>query len=170
MSDTNWCTFCDCAINPNSDLIYCSEECFKLDALSNQSIFPIADGNQYRGNQTQHSPLFASTQSCMSPVMPPSPQFDQSRRGSCSSVSSEDLAAMYFDMLPSTPTNDTPTVTTVPSVKSSSFTAPVLSSSISPACSHEETLGTPTIDYSTILPLQEKQATTNITLSHWTMF
>lgn len=106
----------------------------------------------------------------MSPVVPPSPQFDQSRRGSCSSVSSEDLAAMYFDMLPSTPTNDTPTVTTVPSVKSSSFTAPVLSTSISPACSHEETLGTPTIDYPTILPLQEKQATTNISLSHWTMF
>ncbi|KAI8641739.1 hypothetical protein BD408DRAFT_417585 [Parasitella parasitica] len=31
--DTNWCTFCDNAISPYSDSLYCSEECLRQDAL-----------------------------------------------------------------------------------------------------------------------------------------
>ncbi|CAO3631370.1 unnamed protein product [Mucor hiemalis] len=166
MTDTNWCTFCDCAINPNSDFIYCSEECFKLDALANQPLYYTADEPKYQplGNQTQQSALFSSPQSYTSPIS--SPQFDQSRRGSSSSVSSEDLAAMYFDMLPSTPTNES----AMSLVKPTSFTTPLLSTSISPACSHEEALKTPTGEYPLNLPLQEKETTTNIYLSHFTMF
>lgn len=33
MCDTNWCTFCDNAISPYSDSLYCSEECLRQDAL-----------------------------------------------------------------------------------------------------------------------------------------
>ncbi|KAI8391503.1 uncharacterized protein BYT42DRAFT_557106 [Radiomyces spectabilis] len=33
MCDTNWCTFCDSAISPYSDSLYCSHECLKQDAL-----------------------------------------------------------------------------------------------------------------------------------------
>ncbi|KAI8078253.1 uncharacterized protein B0P05DRAFT_470638 [Gilbertella persicaria] len=37
MCDTNWCTFCDCAVSPNLDSIYCSEECFRKDAHDEQT-------------------------------------------------------------------------------------------------------------------------------------
>ncbi|KAG1150228.1 hypothetical protein G6F37_005254 [Rhizopus arrhizus] len=33
MCDTNWCTFCDNAISPYSDSLYCSESCLRHDAL-----------------------------------------------------------------------------------------------------------------------------------------
>ncbi|KAG2207460.1 hypothetical protein INT46_007227 [Mucor plumbeus] len=33
MCDTNWCTFCDNAISPFSDSLYCSEDCLRQDAL-----------------------------------------------------------------------------------------------------------------------------------------
>ncbi|KAL9537363.1 hypothetical protein MBANPS3_011842 [Mucor bainieri] len=33
MCDTNWCTFCDNAISPYSDSLYCSEDCLRQDAL-----------------------------------------------------------------------------------------------------------------------------------------
>ncbi|KAI8075882.1 uncharacterized protein B0P05DRAFT_146810 [Gilbertella persicaria] len=33
MCDTNWCTFCDNAISPYSNSLYCSEECLRQDAL-----------------------------------------------------------------------------------------------------------------------------------------
>ncbi|KAI8883382.1 hypothetical protein K501DRAFT_272782 [Backusella circina FSU 941] len=36
MSDTNWCTFCDCAVDPYVNSIYCSEECFKKDSKTIQ--------------------------------------------------------------------------------------------------------------------------------------
>ncbi|KAI9029774.1 hypothetical protein CLU79DRAFT_735999 [Phycomyces nitens] len=32
--DTNWCTYCDSAVSPFSDSLYCSEECLKKDALA----------------------------------------------------------------------------------------------------------------------------------------
>ncbi|KAF7730153.1 hypothetical protein EC973_002761 [Apophysomyces ossiformis] len=38
MCDTNWCTYCDNAISPYSDSLYCSEECLKQDALSHHPI------------------------------------------------------------------------------------------------------------------------------------
>lgn len=33
MTDLNWCTYCDSAILSNSESLYCSEKCLKLDAL-----------------------------------------------------------------------------------------------------------------------------------------
>ncbi|KAI8382247.1 hypothetical protein BD560DRAFT_386073 [Blakeslea trispora] len=33
MCDTNWCTFCDNAISPYSNSLYCSEDCLRQDAL-----------------------------------------------------------------------------------------------------------------------------------------
>ncbi|KAI9244356.1 hypothetical protein BDA99DRAFT_421860, partial [Phascolomyces articulosus] len=34
MSDLNWCTFCDNAVNSFSNSLYCSEECLRADALN----------------------------------------------------------------------------------------------------------------------------------------
>ncbi|KAI9312845.1 hypothetical protein BX666DRAFT_773316 [Dichotomocladium elegans] len=31
--DTNWCSFCDKAVSPYSNSLYCSDECFQKDAL-----------------------------------------------------------------------------------------------------------------------------------------
>ncbi|KAI7849753.1 hypothetical protein BDC45DRAFT_448221 [Circinella umbellata] len=31
--DTNWCTYCDIAINPHSNSLYCSSECLKKDTI-----------------------------------------------------------------------------------------------------------------------------------------
>ncbi|ORY95594.1 hypothetical protein BCR43DRAFT_493240 [Syncephalastrum racemosum] len=33
MSDTNWCTYCDNAVNAYSSSLYCSDECLRQDAL-----------------------------------------------------------------------------------------------------------------------------------------
>ncbi|KAI8882187.1 hypothetical protein K501DRAFT_251887 [Backusella circina FSU 941] len=38
MSDTNWCTFCDKAVSPFSESLYCSEKCLRLDALRNHPL------------------------------------------------------------------------------------------------------------------------------------
>ncbi|KAI9487913.1 hypothetical protein BDB00DRAFT_851023 [Zychaea mexicana] len=37
MCDTNWCTFCDVAINPLSNSLYCSQECLKKDTIYHRS-------------------------------------------------------------------------------------------------------------------------------------
>ncbi|KAI8991133.1 hypothetical protein BDF20DRAFT_809283, partial [Mycotypha africana] len=34
MCDTNWCTYCDNAIHPYSNSLYCSEYCLRQDALT----------------------------------------------------------------------------------------------------------------------------------------
>ncbi|KAI9497748.1 hypothetical protein BDB00DRAFT_803886 [Zychaea mexicana] len=38
MSDLNWCTCCDTAINHYSDSLYCSEDCLRGDALKNHPL------------------------------------------------------------------------------------------------------------------------------------
>ncbi|CDS03612.1 hypothetical protein LRAMOSA01014 [Lichtheimia ramosa] len=38
MSDTNWCTYCDQAINSFSNSLYCSEECLRADALNHHPL------------------------------------------------------------------------------------------------------------------------------------
>lgn len=38
MSDLNWCTFCDNAVSPFSESLYCSEQCLRSDALRNHPL------------------------------------------------------------------------------------------------------------------------------------
>ncbi|KAI8984554.1 hypothetical protein BDF20DRAFT_808093, partial [Mycotypha africana] len=38
MADLNWCTYCDNAIHPYSNSLYCSEECLRADALNNHPL------------------------------------------------------------------------------------------------------------------------------------
>ncbi|KAI9485211.1 MAG: hypothetical protein EXX96DRAFT_513635 [Benjaminiella poitrasii] len=38
MTDLNWCTFCDNAISPYSESLYCSEQCLRSDALRNHPL------------------------------------------------------------------------------------------------------------------------------------
>ncbi|KAI9473668.1 MAG: hypothetical protein EXX96DRAFT_578876 [Benjaminiella poitrasii] len=119
MCDTNWCTFCDCAVNPFSNSIYCSEDCFKRDALRYQFLFVTYTEEQ----QKQASLLRISAEH---------QEYTPSRRGSNDSVSSEELLAMHLDMIPSTPSPTPPP--TKPN--NTSCTAPTLSSSFSSSSSH----------------------------------
>ncbi|KAI7872292.1 hypothetical protein BDF14DRAFT_1751702 [Spinellus fusiger] len=36
MSDLNWCIYCDNAIRPFSNLLYCGERCMEADSISSQ--------------------------------------------------------------------------------------------------------------------------------------
>ncbi|KAI8375998.1 uncharacterized protein BYT42DRAFT_573049 [Radiomyces spectabilis] len=38
MSDLNWCTYCDSAISPFSNSLYCSEDCLRSDALNHHPL------------------------------------------------------------------------------------------------------------------------------------
>ncbi|KAI8985429.1 hypothetical protein BDB01DRAFT_850007 [Pilobolus umbonatus] len=38
MTDLNWCTSCDNAVNPYSESLYCSEQCLREDALRNHPL------------------------------------------------------------------------------------------------------------------------------------
>ncbi|CAO3700595.1 unnamed protein product [Rhizopus stolonifer] len=38
MADLNWCTFCDKAVSPFSESLYCSEQCLRADALRNHPL------------------------------------------------------------------------------------------------------------------------------------
>ncbi|KAI9314181.1 hypothetical protein BX666DRAFT_1971214 [Dichotomocladium elegans] len=38
MSDLNWCTYCDSAVNSFSDSLYCSEACLRQDALDHHPL------------------------------------------------------------------------------------------------------------------------------------
>ncbi|KAI8144685.1 hypothetical protein BJV82DRAFT_605863 [Fennellomyces sp. T-0311] len=38
MSDLNWCTYCDNAIEGHSNSLYCSDECLRSDALNHHPL------------------------------------------------------------------------------------------------------------------------------------
>ncbi|KAI9276100.1 hypothetical protein BY458DRAFT_506367 [Sporodiniella umbellata] len=48
MCDTNWCTFCDSAINMQSNSLYCSERCLRQDALLHHPLLGY-DFSELRG-------------------------------------------------------------------------------------------------------------------------
>ncbi|CAO3692719.1 unnamed protein product [Umbelopsis ramanniana] len=55
MSNLNWCTFCDNAINPFSNSLYCSEACLRGDALNHHPLLG------YDFSELQDFPRRAST-------------------------------------------------------------------------------------------------------------
>ncbi|CAO3698777.1 unnamed protein product [Rhizopus stolonifer] len=82
MCDTNWCTFCDCAVSPQMNTIYCSEKCFRKDAQ---------DLSLFRAGLNTASLLYDNT-------------YDQrcsSNSSSSSIVYSDDLATIYLDSMSS---------------------------------------------------------------------
>ncbi|KAI8390197.1 hypothetical protein BD560DRAFT_380223 [Blakeslea trispora] len=96
MCDTNWCTFCDCAIKPELNSIYCSERCFQRDAFS----YATLCSKQYdvpASHPSKTLPLLSTSQE----------DYTQSFQieSSNSSICSDDLAAMHLDMLRSSPSN-----------------------------------------------------------------
>ncbi|KAI9356702.1 hypothetical protein BD770DRAFT_389944 [Pilaira anomala] len=56
MCDTNWCTFCDNAISPYSDSLYCSEDCLRQDALMHHPMlgYDYADLKGFPHHYNQH--------------------------------------------------------------------------------------------------------------------
>ncbi|KAL9537389.1 hypothetical protein MBANPS3_011820 [Mucor bainieri] len=142
MCDTNWCTFCDCAVSPFSNSIYCSEDCFRRDALLHDPLYKIYLEQQ---NQQREQLRYLSSNNIVSKSSVHGnhmPEYTlQTRRESSSSMCSDDLAAMHMDTIPCSP----------PSKK-----APQLSTSISLASSHSETIiRTPPLSYSDV-PIYEK--------------
>ncbi|OAD69865.1 hypothetical protein PHYBLDRAFT_171887 [Phycomyces blakesleeanus NRRL 1555(-)] len=53
--DTNWCTYCDSAVSPFSDSLYCSEECLKKDALAHHPMlgYDFIDLRSFPRNNNQ---------------------------------------------------------------------------------------------------------------------
>lgn len=132
MCDTNWCTFCDCAVSPFSNSIYCSEDCFRKDALLHDPLYKIYKEQQEQ--QHHFNPKFIINKSDIPDNNMPEYTHQQTRRESNSSMCSEDLAAIHMDMIPCSPP---------------SKTAPQLSTSMSLASSHNDTiLRTPPLSYS----------------------
>ncbi|KAI9472473.1 MAG: hypothetical protein EXX96DRAFT_530713 [Benjaminiella poitrasii] len=75
MCDTNWCTFCDNAISPYSDSLYCSEDCLRQDALMHHPML----GYNYPElqdfptiNRRKSSTLTLSSPKKQTPSQPPS--------------------------------------------------------------------------------------------------
>ncbi|KAG2232512.1 hypothetical protein BDF21DRAFT_418735 [Thamnidium elegans] len=121
MCDTNWCTFCDCAVSPFSSSVYCSDECRKRDA-SAHNYLPTAFVEELRQKQEYG---INTVHLVVEPMMtPPLQPLSRRASSSSSSICSTDLAAMYFDLLPSTPPDEKNNLM-VPS-------PPSLSSSVSP--------------------------------------
>ncbi|GAN10125.1 hypothetical protein MAM1_0322c09661 [Mucor ambiguus] len=64
MADLNWCTFCDNAVSPFSESLYCSEQCLRADALRNHPLlgytypeftdFPRPNNNHHNHNHIHH--------------------------------------------------------------------------------------------------------------------
>ncbi|CAO3678619.1 unnamed protein product [Rhizopus microsporus] len=82
MCDTNWCTFCDCAVSPHLNTIYCSEECFRKDAQSHLCSTLIAHEEELIKQYSKNN-------------------HHRRRRNSNSSISSDDLAAIHLDLMSS---------------------------------------------------------------------
>ncbi|KAL7310824.1 hypothetical protein PS15m_010268 [Mucor circinelloides] len=65
MADLNWCTFCDNAVSPFSESLYCSEQCLRADALRNHPLlgytypeftdFPRPNNNHNHHDPTHHN-------------------------------------------------------------------------------------------------------------------
>ncbi|KAG0735735.1 hypothetical protein G6F57_004427 [Rhizopus arrhizus] len=93
MCDTNWCTFCDNAISPYSDSLYCSEECLRQDALLHHPMlgYDYADlrGFPHVGTTDICSKRKSSTQSLTSS----STYFNQLHKPSTPSFSSPSLSS-----------------------------------------------------------------------------
>ncbi|KAI8365131.1 hypothetical protein BD560DRAFT_402225 [Blakeslea trispora] len=81
MSDLNWCTYCDNAINALSDSLYCSEECLRSDALSHHPLlgYDYAELKDFPRSSSASSITTSSASSTrsLSPLMSPVPSFKE---------------------------------------------------------------------------------------------
>ncbi|KAI8881698.1 hypothetical protein K501DRAFT_222502 [Backusella circina FSU 941] len=124
MCDTNWCTFCDNAINPYSDSLYCSEECLRQDALSHHPMlgYDYADLKNFphgalslpkHDNESSQDTVMptlvrsrnsASIKAIIIPSLSPSLSSSISSYSSCASSSSHEesavMTASYFHPKP----------------------------------------------------------------------
>ncbi|KAI8138158.1 hypothetical protein BJV82DRAFT_631972 [Fennellomyces sp. T-0311] len=52
--DTHWCSYCDNAVSPYSDSLYCSDECLRQDALQHHPMLGY-NFSEYRGFLTTNA-------------------------------------------------------------------------------------------------------------------
>ncbi|KAI8371183.1 hypothetical protein EDC96DRAFT_501735 [Choanephora cucurbitarum] len=81
MSDLNWCTYCDNAINALSNSLYCSEECLRSDALNHHPLlgYDYAELKDFPRSSPALSTTSSSASSTrsLSPLMSPSSSFKE---------------------------------------------------------------------------------------------
>ncbi|KAI8138672.1 hypothetical protein BJV82DRAFT_630119 [Fennellomyces sp. T-0311] len=78
MSDLNWCTYCDNAVNSFSNSLYCSEECLRADALNHHPLlgydwqefkdFPRSSNHSTSPGLSSSASSIASASPSLSPV------------------------------------------------------------------------------------------------------
>ncbi|KAI8881420.1 hypothetical protein K501DRAFT_253306 [Backusella circina FSU 941] len=125
--DLNWCTFCDNAVNPFSESLYCSEQCLRADALRNHPLLgytypeftdfprPKPLNNSNSSIQLLSSPSSPKLSYSNSSSVSTSPALTatSSRNSTCSSIQ---LSPPKFDLLSSRPQcNDSNNKTSEPS-------------------------------------------------------
>ncbi|KAI9316489.1 hypothetical protein BX666DRAFT_1951287 [Dichotomocladium elegans] len=106
MSDLNWCTYCDNAINPYSDSLYCGERCLQADALRNHPLL----GYNWHEFEDFPRPAFPSSSissSKSSNKLTRSPAFSPSLMASSSTSTSSSTTQIpsHFDFLPLSASN-----------------------------------------------------------------
>ncbi|KAI8876194.1 hypothetical protein K501DRAFT_338234 [Backusella circina FSU 941] len=99
--DTNWCTYCDCAVSPLRNSIYCSEVCYRRDAMiynpvlaNYQKQIALQQQQQLNLAKLKGSQIHSNTNTTLQ-----SDVYSNTRRDSSSSISSDGLAAMYFESM-----------------------------------------------------------------------
>ncbi|KAI7899412.1 uncharacterized protein BX663DRAFT_521654 [Cokeromyces recurvatus] len=136
MTDLNWCTFCDSAISPYSESLYCSEHCLRSDALRNHPLlgykypefidFPRPDNNTKDSSSHSHSHNTTTMTSCNGLSTPISPTLTAttSTSISSSSINNYDLSSsppFKYDFLLSTMTS-LPPITSIITAKPDYYT------------------------------------------------
>ncbi|KAI8881418.1 hypothetical protein K501DRAFT_286409 [Backusella circina FSU 941] len=97
--NTNWCTYCDSAVDVHSNSLYCSDECLRADALRNHPSlgykftefvdFPRAIKRPCQSSST------STTSSAIS--INNSTPFSSNVNSVCSSPANMDLCSKYFE-------------------------------------------------------------------------
>ncbi|KAI8881038.1 hypothetical protein K501DRAFT_253903 [Backusella circina FSU 941] len=77
MSDLNWCTYCDSAISPFSDSLYCSEECLRSDALNHHPLlgYDYAELKDFPRSSSPALTACSGSSTSGSPLLSPIPSY-----------------------------------------------------------------------------------------------
>ncbi|KAG2224988.1 hypothetical protein INT45_000109 [Circinella minor] len=128
MSDLNWCTYCDNAIEGYSDSLYCSDECLRSDCLEHHPLL----GYDYRELQNFPRPSSSSSSSTRK-VTSAASSAASSAVISSSTTANSDWDDSSFTTISSTIS----TPSSSPSTTSSSSTLSLLSPPPSPSNSYQ---------------------------------
>ncbi|KAI9499187.1 hypothetical protein BDB00DRAFT_948920 [Zychaea mexicana] len=99
MSDLNWCTYCDNAIDGHSDSLYCSDECLRADALNHHPLLGY-DYAELKNFPRPSSPTSSSSSSCTLSSTTPSAATTPTMSSPSSSYSEYDTSSTVYLLSP----------------------------------------------------------------------